>query len=186
MIYYYDTPDYCVAHNPKAACTSFAQAIIKTFYPQINEEINNTSTVFFGAKYILLCPRVEVPNKPVVCLIRNPVDRFCSAIKQVDIDINTAIDCLSNDKEYHFPIYSKPKKLREDGHFREQNKLITDSSHLFKFPEEIDAMAKFIGITAEMPHLNKSDKKIVLNDQQAEFVAAYYSKDMEIYKQLCR
>lgn len=186
MIYYYDTPNYCVALNPKTACTSFAQAIIKTFYPHIDEIINKTSTVFHGPTYICSCPRVETPQKPIVCLFRNPLERFASAARQTDISVDAAIDCLLNDKEYHFPVYSKPTKLRKNIHFIEQSKLVTKDAILFRFPEEIDAMAKFIGITIEMPHLNKSDKKIALSDHQAEFVASYYSKDMEIYKRLCR
>lgn len=186
MIYYYDTPNYCVALNPKTACTSFAQAIIKTFYPNINDYINQISTVFHGATYISMCPRIEKPNKPVVCLFRNPIERFASAVRQTDISVDTAIDCLLNDKEYHFPIYSKPLKLRKNIHFIQQNRLVTENSYLFRFPDQIEDMAKFIGITVEMPHLNKSDKKIALSDHQAEFVASYYYEDMEIYKRLCQ
>lgn len=183
---YYETPDYCVAHNPKVGCTSFAKAIVDTYYPDISKTILDTSPQFCGAKYIICCPKTSNPLKQVVCLIRNPLERFASAVRQTNISIDAAIDCLLNDKEYHFPVHSKPKKLREDGHFREQSKLVTKDTILFRFPEEIDAMAKFIGITIEMPHLNKSDKKIALSDHQAEFVASYYYEDMEIYKRLCQ
>jgi len=185
MIYYYKTPNYCVAINPKVGCTSFAKAIINTFYPDIDKEINNTSTIFHGPKYILLCPKIQIPNKPVVCLVRDPIERFASAINETGINIDEAVKCLLNDEYYHFPIYSKPKRLREDGHFRQQFKLITNEAHLFKFPEEIEIMANFIGIS-KIDNLNKSDRKIELKQKHIDFILDYYYKDFELYKKVSK
>lgn len=181
---YYETPDYCVAHNPKVGCTSFAKAIVDTYYPDISKTILDTSPQFCGAKYIIYCPKTSNPLKQVVCLIRNPLERFASAVRQTDISIDAAIDCLLNDKEYHFPVHSKPKKLREDGHFREQSKLVTKDTILFRFPEEIDAMAKFIGIKGQMPHLNQSNKKISLTKDQLDFIQFYYYDDIKLFEQI--
>jgi hypothetical protein len=186
MIYYYETPKYCIAHNPKVACTSFAHAIIKQFYPDINKKIEQNSSIFNGPTYILSCPKTQEPKKPIVCLIRNPIDRFISAINQTQINIETAIHCLLNDKEYHFPIYSKPRKLKDDGHFREQSKIVTQDTHLFKFPEEIEIMANFIGITSKIENLNKSNIKLRLTKDQEKFIYDYYYKDFILYEKVSK
>lgn len=179
---YYETPDYCVAHNPKVGCTSFAKAIVDAYYPDISKTILDTSPQFCGAKYIICCPKTSNPLKQVVCLIRNPIDRFVSALMQTKLDPNQAIDCLIKNKYYHFPENSKPKKLREDGHFREQSKLVTKDTILFRFPEDIEKMAQFIGIKFKMPHLNKSNNKIELTKYQKDFVHFYYYNDFVLYQ----
>lgn len=184
MIYYYDTPNYCVALIPKTACTSFAKAIIETFYPKINQEIVKTSEFFHGPKYIWYCPRLEKPNKTVVCLFRNPSERFVSAVNQTKINLDLAIDCLINDKDCLFPTYSKPRKIRNDIHFAQQYQWITKDSHLFKFPNDIEEMAKFIGINEKVPHLNQSQNKSFLSNDQLKIIEDYYKLDIEIFNQI--
>lgn len=185
MISYYDTPNYCVALNPKTGCTSFAKAIIKSFYPDIYNEIKDSFDEYgHGQGYIVRCPILQKPDKPVVCLIRNPVDRFCSAVNQTKINLEEALDALKNNTTCHFPTFSKPQNIRTNIHFIEQNKWLSGDCHLFKFQDHMNEMAEFIGINHSMPHLNQSNKKIMLNDDQIDFINSYYKDDVFIFSQI--
>jgi hypothetical protein len=185
MISYYDTPNYCVAFNPKTGCTSFAKAIILSFYPDIYNQIKDSFDEYkYGQGYIVRCPILQNPEKPIVCLVRNPIDRFCSAVNQTKISLEEAIDSLMHDKKCNFPNFSKPQQIRKNIHFIEQNKWLKQTCHLFKFPDHIDSMSEFIGIKGQMPHLNQSNKKIFLTKDQFDFIHFYYYDDIKLFEQI--
>lgn len=173
---YYITPNYCVAHNPKVGCSSMAMAIIETFYPDLFDQYKNLTNI----KWQFVCKYVQIPDKPVVLLVRNPLDRFVSAVAETDIDIDVAIDCLANDKYYHFPHFSKPKKLRQDGHFKKQSSLIYGKTLLFKFPDQIQNVVGLLKLK-NFPHLNRAKNKNLLADPHVEFIQYYYKEDFELF-----
>lgn len=107
MTYYYQTPTHCVAFNANAGSSSLARAIIQAHYPK-QEHLIRTAAFPAGMdaskrQWHWLCPGTRAPDKPVVLLVRDPVERFRSACQQVGIqqeDVDAAIESLVSDKKF--------------------------------------------------------------------------------------
>jgi len=103
-MYYYTTPNYSVALNAKVGSSTMARLIIKEFYP--NEHRNIVYARFPNGitenqkQWHWMCPGSTTPDKPIVLMVRNPVDRFITACQQIAIkfeDLDKAIDSLLDD-----------------------------------------------------------------------------------------
>jgi hypothetical protein len=104
MSHYYRTPNYCVALNAKVGSSSMARAIIRRFQPKQDWLIR---TAAFPAgiqaddrQWHWMVKTTTSPDKPVVLLVRDPVDRFISAMQQIGLrrkDVAQAISSLVND-----------------------------------------------------------------------------------------
>lgn len=106
-MYYYNTPNYSVALNAKVASSTMARLIIKHFYPKEHKKIiyaKFPNGITENQKqWHWMCPGSTQPDKPIVLLVRDPVDRFLTACQQIAIkhtDIDKAIDSLLNDKPF--------------------------------------------------------------------------------------
>jgi hypothetical protein len=181
-MFYQITPKYCFAVNPKVGCTSFSRAIVETHYPELFETARQNGVVPDNYPWILLSPLVTVPDRPVVLLVRNPVDRFISAICQTKLPAAVALDCLLNDGFYHFSNRSKPTRLREDEHFRPQSRLVTANTTVLLFPDQIQIAANLLQLGA-LPHLNQNlHGKPTLTAAQTSQVNYLYAADLELFQ----
>jgi hypothetical protein len=106
-MYYYKTPNYSVALNAKVGSSTMARLIIKQFYPKEHKKIvyaRFPNGIDESQKqWHWMCPGSPTPDKPIVLMVRNPVDRFITACQQVAIkfeDIDKAIDSLLNDSAF--------------------------------------------------------------------------------------
>ena len=106
-MYYYTTPNYSVALNAKVGSSTMARLIIKEFYPKEHQKIiyarfpNGITET--QKQWHWMCPGSTIPDKPIVLMVRNPVDRFITACQQIAIkfeDVDTAIDSLVNDSPF--------------------------------------------------------------------------------------
>jgi hypothetical protein len=103
-MYYYDTPNYSVALNAKVGSSSMARAIIRQFQPK-QDWLIRTAAFPAGVtaedrQWHWMAKGVRTPDKPVVLLVRDPVDRFISAMQQIGLkrkDVAQAIASLVND-----------------------------------------------------------------------------------------
>jgi hypothetical protein len=103
-MYYYDTPNYSVALNAKVGSSSMARAIIRKFQPK-QDWLIRTAALPAGVtesqrQWHWMAQGVRTPDKPVVLLVRDPLDRFISAMQQVGLkskDVPQAIASLVND-----------------------------------------------------------------------------------------
>lgn len=110
MKFYYDTPSHSVALNAKVASSSIAKAIVHQFYP-IGLKI---VTIKKDKQYHYLCPGSHIPDKPIVLLIRDPLERFlsaCSELKITQEEVGLAIDSLINDTLF---INKKPADITQE------------------------------------------------------------------------
>lgn len=183
---YYTTPNYSIACNAKVGCTTMANAILKQFYPEIIKKIeeDKIKNPDYIPRWIGHCQRAIFPEKPVVLLVRNPVERFISALSQFNIqDCSLVIDALHKNEKFPFP-NSKPTFIRQDPHFRLQSELLYGESHLFKFPDHIHEAMKFVGIDFNPEHLNKAKEKISLTKDQLDFIQFYYYDDIKLFEQI--
>jgi hypothetical protein len=124
-MYYYSTPNYSVALNAKVGSSSFARAIIKQFHASAERLI--TTAAYPAGKdetkraWHWMCPGSTVPDKPVVLLVRSPVDRFITAMQQIGLgsdDVPQAIASLSSDtpivRTYSSPEHAALEQRRRD------------------------------------------------------------------------
>jgi hypothetical protein len=103
-MFYYQTPDYSVALNAKVGSSSMARAIIRKFQPK-QDWLIRTAAFPAGVtaddrQWHWMAKGVRTPDKPVVLLVRDPVDRFISAMQQLGLkraDVRQAIESLVND-----------------------------------------------------------------------------------------
>lgn len=106
-MYYFETPNYSVSLNAKVASSTMARLIIKHFHPQIHKKITYArfpnGITENKKQWQWMCPGSRDPNKPIVLLVRNPVDRFITACQQIGINQNNvtrAIDSLIDDTPF--------------------------------------------------------------------------------------
>ena len=180
---YIDIPDYCIAYNAKVGCTSLSRAIITKYYPEHEEEVARFIDLHHaGPISFTKAKKLKYAYKPVVLMVRHPVERFISATNQVGIeDIEIAISALEDKSLYKLTHVSKPIYLYQDIHFKSQYSLLSHENHVFRFPEHIKDVEQFLGLGC-MKVLNKSVKpKPPLNDSQIERILSHYKLDMDLY-----
>lgn len=103
-MFYYSTPNYSVALNAKVASSSMARAIIRQFQPKQDWLIRTAAfppgVTAADRQWHWMAMGRRTPDKPVVLLVRDPVDRFITACQQVGIrkkDVDSAVASLVND-----------------------------------------------------------------------------------------
>lgn len=185
---YFETPNYCVPFIGKVASTTTARVIVETFYPEQIDYVKYNSGDNWEDTPIwqVACPKTTNPTKPIACLIRNPIDRFKSAIVQSNIqNVDLAISKIRNNELWQFEHLSDAHLLKLNPHFRIQSDWINGyESHLFKFPDHINEFFQFIGITVDIPNLNNSGINIQLSQQVTNLVTNYYSEDLTLFNSI--
>jgi hypothetical protein len=167
---YYLTPNHAVAINKKVASSALAKGILETFYPHVYQGILNQFNGKPGFnEWQRFCPKSHLPHLPIVMIIRNPVDRFCTAVQQVKTTVEEALNGLEING-----IWS------QNEHFIHQFPLIENKDFtLFRF-EDINKAADHLGIKLTL--LNKARReKPILSVEQENRVRQYYIKDVELY-----
>ena len=116
-MFYYSTPKYSVALNAKVASSSMARAIIRQFQPRQDWLIRTAAfppgVTAETRQWHWMAKGKRTPDKPVVLLVRDPVDRFITACQQVGIrkrDVGAAIESLVNDTPL---VRSKPDDVSQ-------------------------------------------------------------------------
>ena len=185
---YFITPNYSVAVNPKAGSSTLARAIIAAFHPDKEEFIQSKPYPGLdgvGPHVTLthwICPQEKEPSKPVVLIVREPVDRFRSALAQTrQTDVEAALAALEQDGEVQFLSYTG--KIRKNVHFSHQHKLLNGGT-AFRL-ENLDAAALYIGLSLPLPKINEAKRpKPALTPEQEQRVLSYYSADAALYASL--
>lgn len=185
---YFITPNYSVAFNAKAGSATLAREIIRNFYPEIEARIQGAhypadkgpdSALWHG-----LVPKEKEPSKPVVVIVREPVDRFKSAVAFMRLDdVDGVLDSLEGGSDV---TGSKGRKFdaKENPHFLKQVSLITPGANVFKL-EEIDSAAELIGMGLPLIVANESqNEKPTLTPEQQSRIVSYYADDIAMYSSL--
>lgn len=124
-MFYFDTPNYSVAINAKVGSTALALAIIRKWHRAREWDVRARTTpdgrvAPQNDQWHQLVPQKIAADKPVVLLVRDPVDRFISAchqIKLLSVDIQAALVSLLNNT----PIQrSPPPDMPQQEWFRQQ------------------------------------------------------------------
>jgi hypothetical protein len=182
--------DVLMALNPKVATSSFARAIIKRHHPEIDETIltakypegQNADNM----QWQNIVPYRTNPDRPVICLVREPVARFRSAMAQLGID---DVDAAINELNTEAGAYGVPPgtrvKLVDNVHFRPQSQFVGNPITYFKFPEQVEAAALALGLPLPLPVINENTgTKPTLTPEQETAVREFYSADVTLWDSL--
>lgn len=186
---YFITPDFCVAVNYKVGSSSLARLIIHEFYPEIDANIQNGAYVFPDDGTVgwhFLCPMTTKPDKPVILLVRDPVARFVSGLRQLSIppqQINSFLECLETGKNWRYSSFFAAPACA-DVHFQSQCALACGETHLFAFPEHIAPAVRLLGARNPLPRANPSPRKSSLTRSQTLRVLKYYEKDAALFSSI--
>jgi hypothetical protein len=140
-----------------------------------------------------------VKNMPHIAVVRNPLDRFHSALKAASHnflkkELSEKVIRRMSSGEYFFNFIEKATRNNEGNWFRPQSEFISDKTHIWKFEEgfgesffswlenfEIDIKIK----SSPVPLNNKYDNKSYPNEwadlvhKFDKHVKKYYEKDYE-------
>ena len=183
---YYITPNYSVAFIPKNGCSSLARATIKAFQPEQEYEI---STAKYpdgknedNVQVQFLVNKELNPSKQVLAFIREPVQRFLSAMVQVYLsDVEQALTALeqgltipaTNGRNINMPT---------NPHFFPQHVWMNNTAKLYRFPDHLEEGALEIGYSLPLPAVNPArSEKPVPTQEQEQRIRNYYSKDKELF-----
>ena len=182
---YYKTPNHSLALIPKSGCSTMARCVIKNFYPDTEYLIQNAAyPEGKGPDSIMwqsFAPKEKHPSKPTVALIRNPVDRFVSAMSQVNLmDVDAAIYSMLNGTDIQM---AKGKlNISKNSHFRLQVKWLVPDTKLYRFPDHLQEAAIQLGMQIPLPVVNAASRpKPTLTPQQQQIVEQYYAEDIVLY-----
>ena len=189
MSKYFITPSYCVGINFKAGSSYLSRRIIKNFYPDIDNDIvcGGYPLIDDGKNgWHFLCPSTDTPDKPVILMIRNPIDRFVSALDTLQINksqVNSILEVLEHGRSWPNQPHNRP--LIEDVHFKPQHHLIYDNStSIFRFPDNIYEVSTIIGMAKDIPIINMANNKILLTQAQKIRIRKLYQIDWNIFESI--
>ena len=113
----------------------------------------------------------DEPADGLCCLVRDPVERFRSACARRKTTVDEGLQLLQGDVHF-WP-------LSDMG-------LLADGVKHFKFPEQIDACAEWLGLPTPIPQLNAEaeDGKPLLTPEQEARVRELYAADISLWESL--
>lgn len=152
---------------PKCGSASIYRALLDA--NRMTHDIHNVGKICM--------PRPRHENKPALVAIRGAVDRFRSAVCQVNrgsasISVDEILDGLENGtyNNYHFKPQSEILEICKG----------CESVTFYQFPEEFDKMLMDGGMDPCGEIRNKSNNKPELTTEQRERVRSLYTKDIEL------
>lgn len=175
---YFILPHCCIAAIGKNAHSAIAQAILRRYYPEIWAEISgphyhypeghSTATWLWQSKV----PRTQTPDRPVLALLREPLERFLSGLawlrwsRQVEISVEAALT------ESPFELWPQAPYLCR----------LNTIAYAFDRTDYFCAAAQ---LEYPLPHVNVGvAPKPVLADADRDLVWNHYADDFALYEQL--
>ena len=159
---YFVVGDKLLCFIPRTGSTSLLKLIEDKHYPN-------------SLKGMGITPHFRIPSiiddhkSPMCAMFRNPIERFISGCAQTGRTVAEGIDELQNERvDIHIrPQYTYLSELRE--------------TKLFKFPEQLDECAEWLGLPTPVPTLNVSKTKPEATEEQIKWLTEYYKKDFELF-----
>lgn len=187
---YFITPNYCVPLNAKCGSSSLCRRIIAVYYPEIESKLQRAHyPPGFNADKIQphrFVPDMASPDRPVAMLVREPLDRFLSGVAYLRLDLDAAIDSLLNGTPVPGSRGNRQRGIHvnRNVHFAKQSKMPYGETHLFRFPDHIQAIAALLGL-GPVPHLNITPRpKPQVTDAQRAAILNYYAADVALYESI--
>jgi hypothetical protein len=162
---YFIVGDKLMCFIPRTASTSLLTLIEEKYYPRL-KHIDNV-TLHFKIPSV-----IDDGKRELVAVIRNPVERFLSGCARKKWTIEYGIEEL--------------KKDSPDFHIRAQYTFLSEKreTKFFKFPDQIDEIANYLGLPTPVPKLNVSSSKPIPTDEQLAWLTEYYKKDFDLLNRI--
>lgn len=193
--FYLCAPDLLVALNPKAASSVLAYEIMRTHYPlkfqTLHEKMTAAGHDPQQATWHNICPKTtDYAGKHAIVPLREPIDRFCAAIKQTghELNIDRVLDELEQpplpllDPQY-LPVWWQHAQLNI--HFLPQTRFQhlpeAASVQYFTVPDQLQALAAAAALPWPLTEMNRSGPLPALTDTQLARVSAIYADDITFY-----
>jgi hypothetical protein len=187
---YFVTPNYCIALNAKVASTSLCRQMIAAFNPEWERRLRTAAyPPGKGPANLPLhsfVPSTRTPTKPVVLLVREPLDRFLSGVAYLQIDLADAIRSLTTGEKVVCGRKRKNQQIavNKNIHFKQQSSMPFGETHLFRFPDHIAEAAALIGMTLP-PKINVTPRpKPSVTPMQSRAILDYYAKDVALFQSI--
>lgn len=167
---FFEGKDFCFATNSKAGKHSICKAIVEKDYPDKLWGLVDVEEL----TYYTLTPQTDTPTKPVLMLVRDPMERFISAasMNHGHIDIEDALAGMGSEPYERQVDYVKSAK--EAG----------QEIKLFKFPTHLKAFCKAAGFTG-LDILNRATAEPkILTPEQEDLVRVFYADDIELFNSI--
>ena len=208
-MFYFILPKCCIAFNAKVASTALAFSIVQKYYPErltetlerhkknieglspefiktLPESIQRTiyndkcdSVAFWQS----VCLTEKKPNPPILLLVREPVDRFKSAVAHLQIDPEVTISALENNDKMIFQ--KLLRNARNDTHLLPQHIYNGPQTKCYRFPDQLENLCRDAELDWPLPKVNEGKQvKPILTDEQIKRVEAYYAEDVELYRSI--
>lgn len=174
--------NFCFPENAKTATNSLCYSIVHNDYPELLEGLsdNDKDNPYLWRS---LVPQTETPNKPVVMLFREPVDRFISAASMNHglYDIEDIIKSLQAESG----AWHEGHLFKRQSDYISRAKALNLDVAIFKFPHQIDDFLHMVGYDS-IPKLNECNslQKKLLTKSQVDFVNDYYAEDVAFFNQM--
>lgn len=151
-----------IALIPRSASHSLAATWLQQSEPN-NYALWQSQPFMHPARFLT---HQEIPSQvpsgvPLACLVRNPIERFRSMIAHRELDIEHQLE-----KPVYGPIPSLPY------------------THYFRFEDQLQDCAYWLGITLPIPNLDSTINKPILTPQQEDKVREIYAADLKLWQSL--
>lgn len=160
--------------TPRSGSYSLFMGILRKYYPNnIPDNVDNTGKRWHPIMSIedkLLMTEVDTSNLTYAVMVRDPVERFCSACARAGYTIENAINIFESNS--HF------QKLSDTGCFDNNN------VRYFLFPNQIDECGQYLGIDTPVDITNSEITKPIPTNEQIERIQTIYQQDLNLYNEL--
>lgn len=182
---YFIAGEKLLAFNAKCCTSALVREIIRTYHPEAEEIISNASypdgVTVDTAQHHRWCPSRINPDRPVVVVIRDPVDRFRSAMAQVGLtDADAVLQEFADEAGNVTGRYGR--KISANIHFLKQTRFDGDVTY---YPmTRVDDAAAALGLTTPLPVINERPDKPTLTAAQEQAVRDWYAEDVALWESL--
>lgn len=182
---YFIAGEKLLAFNAKCCTSSLVREIIRTYHPEAEEIIANAvypdGITVDTAQHHRWCPARINPDRPVIVVLRDPVERFRSAMAQTGL---TDADAILQEFADEAGIVRgrDGRKISLNVHFLRQTRFEGDITY-YKM-DNVDAAAAALGLQTPLPHANEAVEKPTLTADQEAAVRAWYAEDQALWDSL--
>lgn len=145
-----------IALIPRSGSHSIAAAMLASFYPDLPVTAGQHPAASYPA----------IDHAGAVCaIVRNPVERFRSMVAHAGTSVEEQL--------------ARPRYGAEFTHG-------TQFDRLFRFEDQLQECAGWLGITVPLPHLDATEpaEKPILNPEQEYRVREIYAADIALWESL--
>lgn len=188
---YFICGERLLAFNPKCGTSTFCWAILRQYYSDIVDDLNNHTQWANGGLTENQMLHRWVPKRfssykhEVAQIVREPLERFCSAVAFMNLEnrcgsVDAVIDDLVNETHGLDGIGGT---IASNFHFRHQNRFSGDIK--FFRMDQLQECADYLGIEVPLKTINKTKRaKPTLTSKQENLLRDYYADDVALWESI--